>query len=172
MVTVEVVETSESRADELLKKLRAKMPGIDRRLRCMFAGQIVGDVQKNYLRGQVLHRRSGDLSASIAFRDASANETMVGSYGPEYARIHELGGVIHMPSRGQLALRGRFVKLGRALGKRNKKSATYRLISGYDITMPKRPYLLPGITTYFNSGEAGGDAERFLQKELDRVEKS
>jgi phage gpG-like protein len=171
VVTVEVIETPESRAAEMLKRLRMKMPGIDRRLRVMFAGQIVGDIQKNYLRGQVLHRRSGDLSLSIAYRDASVSETMVGSYGPPYARIHELGGVIHMPSRGQLALHGRFATTKRALGKRNKKVATYRLISGYDIKMPKRPYLLPGITNYFNSGEAGRDSERFLQLELDRVER-
>lgn len=154
MVTVEVVETPESKAAEMLKRLRTKMPGIDRRLRVMFAGQIVGNVQANYLRGQVLHRKTGALAASIAYRDTSANETMVGSYGVVYARIHELGGTI-VP--------------------KYKKWLRFKTSDGWVMTkkvrMPKRPYLLPGIVNFFQSGEANRDGERFLQKELDRVER-
>jgi phage gpG-like protein len=150
-----------------------KMPGIDRRLRCMFAGQIVGDVQENYLRGQVLHRRSGDLAASIAYRDTAANETMIGSYGIVYARIHELGGDIY-PKRGPYLIwrEKTFRSASRVKGGWRVKQNYGGWIFAKHVHIPKRPYLLPGIQNYFQSGEAPRDAEVFLQKELDRVEKS
>jgi phage gpG-like protein len=155
MVTVELFKTPESNAEQALERLRRRMPDIDRRLRLIFAGQIVGEVQKNYLRGQVLHRKSGDLAASIAYRDTSAHETMIGSYGIIYARIHELGGTI-VP--------------------RYKKWLRFKTDTGWVMTkkvhMPKRPYLLPGIVDYFSGGMAGRTAETVLQRELDRVEKS
>jgi len=69
MVAVELYEDPRSDAARQLRKLRETNPKIDRQLRCMFARQIVGNVQKNYLRGQVLKRRSGDLGR--AFRTAT-----------------------------------------------------------------------------------------------------
>lgn len=152
MVAVELYEDPRSDAARQLRKLRETNPKIDRQLRCMFARQIVGNVQKNYLRGQVLKRRSGDLAASISYRDVSHHETMVGSYGPVYARIHELGGTI-VPRR--------------------KKWLRFQTENGWfmmkEVRIHKRPYLLPGITSYFDSGTADRDADVALQRELDKV---
>ena len=152
MVTVELYEDPRSDAERKLRKLRETNPKIDRQLRCMFARQIVGNVQKNFLRGQVLKRRSGDLAASISYRDMSQHETMVGSYGPVYARIHELGGTI-VPRR--------------------KNWLRFQTETGWVVTkrvrIPKRPYLLPGITSYFDSGTADREADVAIQRELDKV---
>jgi len=77
---------------------------------------------------------------------------MVGSYGPVYARIHELGGTI-VPRR--------------------KKWLRFQTENGWVVTkkvrIPKRPYLLPGITSYFDSGTADREADVALQRELDKV---
>lgn len=152
MVTVELYQDPRSDAGRMLEKLRQTNPKIDRQLRNMFGRQIVGNIQKNYLRGQVLKRRSGNLAASIATKESGPHETMVGSYGIIYARIHELGGIIkpHI-----------------------KKWLRFKTDNGWVMTkmvrMPKRPYLLPGITSYFDSGAANNDAEVALQRELDKV---
>jgi len=38
-----------------------------------------------------------------------------------------------------------------------------------EVRIHKRPYLLPGITSYFDSGTADRDADVALQRELDKV---
>jgi phage gpG-like protein len=153
MVTVRLFREHNS-AEQALERLRLDMPQIDRVLRLAFATQIVGHVQMNYLRGQVLKRQSGDLATSMAHRDTSLNETMIGSYGVIYARIHELGGEIRPKVKKML----RF-QLG------NGKWITTKLVR-----MPKRPYLLPGIQSYFQTGQAEDTAHKILQRELDKRE--
>ncbi len=175
MVTVEVFRDDRSNAEKALDRLRRDSPDIDRKLRVMFARQIVGHVQKDYLRGQVLHRISGDLAASISHRDFSQHETMVGSYGVVYARIHELGGIIRakngkylcFPSRRGLT---RFSKTGKLMSKGRSRRVEWGWVRVKQVTMPARPYLLPGIQTYFSSGTAEHDAEIALQHELDKRE--
>jgi phage gpG-like protein len=152
MVNLSVVRQGEGGdAEKMLVNLRKDMPAIDRTLRNLFALQIVGNIQKNYLRGQVLHRHSGDLATSIDKVDRTDNETMVGSYGVVYARIHELGGRIKPKVKKCL----RF--------KTERGWVTTKLVR-----MPKRPYILPGILTYFTNGEAEREAEKYLQRELDK----
>lgn len=63
----------------------------------------------------------------------------------EYAAIHEFGGTIHVASRGQLALKGKFAKVGKVMGKRNKKIATLTFLGEHDITMPERAFLRPSL---------------------------
>ena len=144
MVTVELFQTPESNAEQMLERLRQRMPDIDRKLRVMFSIQIVGYIQQYELAGQALRRRSGDLAASMGYRDISQNETMVGSnknihgsYGVIYARIHELGGMAGRHHR---------------------------------VRLRARRYMISGIQLYFGTGYAEREAERFLQKQLDKVE--
>jgi phage gpG-like protein len=178
MVEVSVFKNEHSDAEQALERLRQGMPDIDRRLRMVFGQQIVGEVQKNYLRGQVLKSsgRQGGLAGSIRAIDKSQNETMIGSYGVVYARIHELGGTIR-PIHGKYlwfpASRGltMFTKTGKLSHAKNPwRRVAWNWVRVKEVHMPKRPYLLPGITDYFASGMAEDQADRFLQKELDKRE--
>lgn len=137
----------------MLKRLRREMPTIDQVVRGAIATTIVGYIQKEKLRGQVLGRITGDLAASIDWRHLSDSDTAVGSYGVIYARIHEKGGEIRPVHKKWL----RFQVDGHWV--------TTKLVR-----MPKRPYLLPGITETFDSGEAMNVAERVLQTQLARLE--
>jgi phage gpG-like protein len=137
----------------MLKRLRERMPTIDRTVRGAIAAAIVGYIQRDKLRGRPLHRKSGDLAASINWRHISANDTGVGSYGVIYARIHELGGTIR-PVHAK---------------------ALHFKIDGHWITtqkvvMPKRPYILPVIRGIFDSGEAMRIADRVLATQLAKIE--
>lgn len=177
MVTVEFIKEGESPAERSLRILRGKMPDIDRRLRVAFATEIVGDIQKNYLRGQVLHRVSGDLASHTAHKDASQNETMIGVYGVIYARIHELGGTI-VPKNGKYLtfpskrFATRFSKGGKLMKGGKYRREVGGWVSVRSVTIPKRPYLLPGIVNYFKGGQSELTAETFLQRELDKIERA
>jgi hypothetical protein len=147
------VTVTKDNASWMLERLRSEMPTIDRLVRDAICAQIVGHIQKNFLAGQALHRKTGDLAASIHFRSSGAHSTAVGSYGVIYARIHELGGDIYPVKKKSL----RF-QIGN------------KWITTRHVRIPARPYLLPGILTYFEYGYAERTGEAILQRELTRIE--
>jgi phage gpG-like protein len=174
MVTLEIFENDAS-ARILLERLQRDMPWIDRKLRVAFALEIVGEVQKNYLRGQVLHRSTGKLASHIAYKDASEHETMVGAYGVVYARIHELGGDIYPKRKPMLAWRPKTFIMMHYSAKTHKMRAQQHYggwIFAKHVRIPKRPYLLPGILNYFKSGRAEKTADFVLGRELENLRKA
>jgi phage gpG-like protein len=156
MVTMDV-QIYRDEASKMLKRLRQRMPTIDRVIRGAIADSIVGHVQKNKLRGQVLHRKTGDLASHLTWRHVSEHETAVGVYGVIYARIHELGGTIRPKTAGG-ALRFRIGN---------------QWIVAKLVRMPKRSYLVTGIQDFFRGGDesrAVALGERIMQRELKRLE--
>lgn len=161
MVDLTIVRDPRSDAEIKLDKLRRTSSTIDRKLRLMFAHQIVGHIQKNWLAGQALKRRSGDLAASMTYIDETAHATFIGSYGVRYARAHELG----VP-RGSVIIRPKHKKM---LAWKGSDGAWHRakMVRMY---LPARPFIRPGIEHYMEySDMAENDANKFLQKELDKV---
>lgn len=155
MVTMDV-QIYKDGATKMLQALRRRMPTIDRVVRGAIADTIVGNIQADKLRGQVLKRKSGDLAASINWRHSSEHETAIGSYGVIYARIHELGGIIR-PVRA--------VALHFKIGE--------HWITTQLVRMPKRSYLVSGIQDIFRGGDESQAVtlgERILQRELARLE--
>lgn len=137
------VQIYSDKATPMLQRLRQRMPTIDRMVRGRIADRIVGHIQADKLRGQVLHRKSGDLATHTHWRHVSEDETGVGTYGVIYARIHELGGVIRPVHAKALHF-----KIGN------------RWITTQKVTMPKRSYLVSGIMDIFQGGEASEEIGR------------
>ena len=159
MVELSVVRDGRSDAEKKLDALRAKSSDIDRRLRNMFALRIVGHIQKNWLTGQALKRRTGFLANSITKMDEGRSATFIGSYGPPYARAHELG----VP-RGSVLIRPKYKKM---LAWKDANGMHFaKVVRMY---LPKRPFIMPGIVHYFDSDMSETDANKWLQQELDRV---
>lgn len=161
MVDLTIVKDPRSDAEIKLDKLRRYSSTIDRRLRLMFAQRIVGHIQKNWLAGQALRRRTGDLAASICHIDETQHATFIGSYGSRYARAHELG----VP-RGSVIIRPKYKKV---LAWKDADGTWHRAKS-VRMYLPPRPFIRPGIEHYMEySDMAENDAAKFLQRELDKV---
>jgi phage gpG-like protein len=159
----------------MLKRLRERMPTIDRTVRGAIADRIVGHIQADKLRGQVLRRRSGDLASHTHWRHLSQIDTAVGVYGVIYARIHELGGIIRAKNGGYLKFRSRYAQTrfsaaGNLMKGGRARGVSWGWVSVKEVHMPKRPYLLPGINEVFESGEAMNVADRVLATQLAKIE--
>lgn len=120
---------------------------------------VMNEVQRNHLNGPKMPRgvgsatnatlqmQSGRLQRGIAKDIVVTKNEVRARVGTnvEYAAIHEFGGTIHVASRGQLAVKGKFAKTKRAMGARNKKIATLTLLGAHDIHMPERAFLRPSL---------------------------
>jgi phage gpG-like protein len=165
------VQIYRDEATPMLRELRRRMPTIDRVVRGAIADTIVGHIQRDKLRGQVLHRRTGDLAASTHWRHLSDSETAVGTYGVIYARIHELGGIIKHPGGTHFFIHEH---TGLAIFVNKKRGALMGLpvTKPHDIRIPQRSYLRTGIQDIFEGGdssEAVMVGEQVLQSQLDRL---
>ena len=108
---------------------------------------VVERAAKLKVSGAVLKVRTGRLRSSIGAPGGEGIKTVtitpagvVGTIGTKvkYARIHEIGGTIHVPDitpRNKSALR--FFVGGKAIFAKRVKA--------HDVTMPARPYLGPAI---------------------------
>jgi len=159
MVELSILRDGRSDAERKLDALRARSSDIDRRLRNMFGQRIVGHIQKNWLTGQALRRRTGYLANSITKIDEGRHATFVGSFGPPYARAHELG----VP-RGSVLIRPKHKKM---LAWKDAQGMHFaKVVRMY---LPKRPFIRPAIEHYFDTDMAEIDANKWLQAELDKV---
>jgi phage gpG-like protein len=88
-------------------------------------------VRQNKLSGDPLHRRSGNLSASINYTPVTVSDNSVQtSEGTnlEYGRIHELGGTFSIPAHTAVSSRG-----------------NEYLVRQHEATYPKRAFLAPSL---------------------------
>lgn len=111
----------------------------------------VSIAQKDYLTGQKLNIRSGDLRTAMNYRLRGDQSVYVGN-SMVYSAIHEFGGTI-VPKRGQFL---RFV---------NQQG---REIFVKQVVMPKRSYTRPAIDQLFSSGLAKRMSEAAFKDYLRR----
>ena len=135
-----------------LRPLKDGLPRIEKLILGRIGEKIVAQTTKDYLRGQVLKRGSGELANSLKYRHINDYTIEIGP-GVIYGHIHEVGGII-VPRR--------------------KKFLAWKDESGKwhfakSVTIPKRPWLYPSIKDYFDSGRAGQLAELTLAAELDKL---
>jgi len=134
------------------RPLKNDLPRIEKLILGRMGEKIVSQTTKEYLRGQVLKRRSGTLANSLKYRMVNDYTIEVGP-GVIYGRIHEEGGVIVPVQKKFLAW----------------KDESGKWCFAKSVTIPKRPWLYPSIKDYFDSGRAGQLAERTLAAELDKL---
>lgn len=119
------------------------------KLRNMILGRLGEAIRRNIvmnkLSGQVLNRQSGTLANSIEWK-IKGKGMEIGS-NVVYAAIHEFGGIIE-----PRIARALHFKIGD------------RWVITQRVTIPKRPYIWPGITEVFNSGEAQRIGEKAEQE--------
>ena len=132
--------------------LKNGLPRIEKLILGRMGEKIVSQTTKEYLRGQVLKRRSGTLANSLKYRMINDYTIEVGP-GVIYGRIHEEGGVI-------VPVRKKFLAW---------KDESGKWCFAKSVTIPKRPWLYPSIKDYFDSGRAGQLAELTLAAELDKL---
>ncbi len=96
---------------------------------------------------QHLYVQSGTLRRSITQRVEVSQGSISARVGTnlEYAAIHEFGGSINVGTRGQMALRGKFVSTKEAMKKKNKPGVTMTFLGAHTVNMPERPYLRPAL---------------------------
>ncbi len=125
-----------------LDTFTARVAGFDQRLRKALVGAItrsrliVERRAKHLLTGEVLRRRTGTLYRSITGRTDELPDGVRGTVGSSvpYARIHELGGTIHIPE-----IRPRRAKaLHFFIGRQEIFAARVR---AHDVRMPERSFL-------------------------------
>lgn len=146
-------------AIEKLDKLNGHRGYMERLILKREAEGIISHTQKNYLRGQVLKRRSGNLANSLQYRLISNHAVRIGP-GMVYGAAHEFGiplsaGNYIYPRRAK-ALRFQY----------NGETVFARRVRQH---VPKRPWLAPSIQDYFDSGRADRLAEATIQEYLDRL---
>lgn len=93
-------------------------------------------VVEDKLSGQVLHARSGNLRRSITARVEDEPNGTRGIVGTNlvYARIHEFGGVIHVPPMVPVRAKAlHWIQDGRDVFAKSTRA--------HDVTMPERSYL-------------------------------
>ena len=90
-------------------------------------------------------RLRSSITASPTVQEGNEYITKIGT-NVEYAPIHEFGGVIHRNPRSSLFIQNRFSR-GSKKGRFKKGSTRGRgfTFQGYDVTIPSRPFLRPGI---------------------------
>lgn len=90
-----------------------------------------GYIVKNKLSGQVLKKKTGTLSGSIDREEYLMGDSAVGRVGSnlKYARIHEIGGIIHATNTPYL----KFLVDG-------------RWIMAEQVKVPAQPYIWPSFT--------------------------
>lgn len=129
-----------SRADEL-RELVLKRLG----------GKAVSIAQKDYLTGQKLNIRSGNLRSAMNYRLRADKSVYIGN-SMVYSAIHEFGGTI-VPKRGQ------YLRFFNQEGQE---------IFVKQVVMPKRSYTRPAIDQLFNSGLAKRESEAAFKTYLRR----
>jgi phage gpG-like protein len=125
-----------------LDEARGRLAGFDARLQAALLGAMrraalaVEARAKELVSGEVLHVRTGTLQRSIESRAEPLPGGARGiiSASARYARIHELGGVIHLPEI--LPRRARALRF--MVGGNVVFAARVR---AHDVRMPERPYL-------------------------------
>lgn len=117
-------------------KLYHRTPYLSRKLLGRLSEAVISHTVRNKLSGQVLHRRTGTLAKSLNWKLTSDFSATIGT-NVAYAAIHEFGGEIRP---------------------RNAKALSFQIgdtwVRTQKVTMPKRPYLGPGLEEVFNRGEA------------------
>ena len=163
-----------------LRPLKDGLPRIEKLILGRIGEKIVAQTTKDYLRGQVLKRGSGELANSLKYRHINDYTIEIGP-GVIYGHIHEVGGIIRAKNAKNLA-----IPIGdRKLGPRQytdlrfamyghkkflvDKTGKPQFVLKREVTIPKRPWLYPSIKDYFDSGRAEKLAERTLAAELDRL---
>lgn len=135
MSQVEIRLTGEDKVQRHLLSIAGMWPAIRTTLeRELIALQ--AHVVADKLTGQVLHVRSGTLGRSITYRLTDSLHTLLGTVGTNvrYARIHEYGGVIHLPAMVPRRARALRFEIGNAV-------VFAMRVRAHDVTMPERSFL-------------------------------
>lgn len=146
MITGQVTGSAEA-----IQRLKAITPGIRSALEQKIQQltiKLQRKVVSNKLQGQALNVRTGRLQRSIEQAMVKDPQSITGivSTNVVYARIHEYGGVIHMPARMSKVYRsidskGAFRNNGRFAKKSRSNFETEHETKAYDIHMPERSFL-------------------------------
>lgn len=144
-----IIDFDASGVEKMLSRLQRDMPEINRRILGVLSEETISRSQKQYLRGgHPLHRRTGKLSQSLAYK-VGTDYADVGT-NIVYGAIHEFGGTIKPGAKGFLAW----------------QSGGKWVFTRKPVRIPKRPYLRPALDDTFKSGRAAVVIERVLTQEL------